>query len=169
MASRDNNLRAECFRGPVSSVSSEGLSKRTHSRRPPIRMPIDRRRLLQAIAILGAICAYTTIVLGGTVRGMGAGLACPDWPLCYGPVVPGSAVPSHRGMSLLDEEMHHANCDESDQNERKPSRAMIGDETCEKPAGQDGQGERGLHRGEEDRNALGCRAPIDEAAPVEEK
>jgi len=51
-------------------------------------MPIDRRRLLQMIAIAGAICAYTTIVLGGTVRGMGAGLACQDWPLCKGHVVP---------------------------------------------------------------------------------
>src|SRR5947208_16306105 len=51
-------------------------------------MPIDRRRLLQMIAIAGAICAYTTIVLGGTGRGMGAGLSCPDWPLCNGHGVP---------------------------------------------------------------------------------
>ena len=51
-------------------------------------MPIDRRRLLQVVAILGAACAYATIVVGGTVRGMGAGLACPDWPLCNGSVVP---------------------------------------------------------------------------------
>ncbi len=51
-------------------------------------MPIDPRRFLQAVAILGAISAYVTIVLGGTVRGMGAGLACPDWPLCNGSVVP---------------------------------------------------------------------------------
>ena len=107
MASRDNNLRTECFRGPVSSVSSEGLLKRTHSRRPSIRMPIDRRRLLQAIAILGAICAYTTIVLGGTVRGMGAGLACPDWPLCNGHVVPDLGDPlvaveyAHRLVAAL--------------------------------------------------------------------
>ena len=49
---------------------------------------IDRRRLLQVVAILGTLCAYATIVLGGTVRGMGAGLACPDWPLCNGHVVP---------------------------------------------------------------------------------
>jgi len=51
-------------------------------------MPIDRRRLLQVMAILRAVCAYATIVVGGTVRGMAAGLACPDWPLCNGSVVP---------------------------------------------------------------------------------
>ena len=51
-------------------------------------MAIDRRRLLQVVAILGALFAYATIVVGGTVRGMGAGLACPDWPLCNGSVVP---------------------------------------------------------------------------------
>jgi len=51
-------------------------------------MPIDRRRFLQVVAILGALCAYATIIVGGTVRGMGAGLACPDWPLCNGSVVP---------------------------------------------------------------------------------
>jgi heme A synthase len=49
---------------------------------------IDRRRLLQIVAVSGALFAYATIVLGGTVRGMGAGLACPDWPLCNGHVVP---------------------------------------------------------------------------------
>ena len=54
-------------------------------------MPIDRRRLLQVVAILGAVCAYTTIVVGGTVRGMNAGLTCPDWPLCNGSVVPNLA------------------------------------------------------------------------------
>ena len=54
-------------------------------------MPIDQRRLLQVVAILGAVCAYTTIVVGGTVRGMNAGLTCPDWPLCNGSVVPNLA------------------------------------------------------------------------------
>jgi len=48
----------------------------------------DRRRFYQVVAVLAAVSAYTTIVLGGTVRGMGAGLACPDWPLCNGHVVP---------------------------------------------------------------------------------
>ncbi len=50
---------------------------------------LNRRRFLQAFALLGAISAYATIVLGGTVRGMpGAGLSCPDWPLCNGAIIP---------------------------------------------------------------------------------
>jgi len=56
--------------------------------RREILMPIERRRLLQVVAILGALFAYATIVVGGTVRGLDAGLACPDWPLCNGSVVP---------------------------------------------------------------------------------
>jgi len=48
----------------------------------------DRKRFYQVVAILAAVCAYATIVLGGTVRGMDAGLACPDWPLCHGSIVP---------------------------------------------------------------------------------
>jgi len=55
---------------------------------------INRRRILQIVAVLAAITAYGTIVLGGTVRGMGAGLACPDWPLCNGSVIPDLADPT---------------------------------------------------------------------------
>ncbi len=70
-------------------------------------MGIERRRFLQNTAILAAIFAYATIVLGGTVRGMGAGLACPDWPLCKGSLVPDLGDPGvlveyvHRWAAVL--------------------------------------------------------------------
>ena len=55
-------------------------------------MRIDRRRFLQTLAILGAVSAYATIIVGGTVRGIpGAGVSCPDWPLCNGSFVPNLA------------------------------------------------------------------------------
>ncbi|TLZ89245.1 MAG: hypothetical protein E6K04_08435 [Methanobacteriota archaeon] len=58
------------------------------SRGSGLRVRFDRRRFYQVVAVLAAACAYATIVLGGTVRGMDAGLACTDWPLCNGSVVP---------------------------------------------------------------------------------
>src|SRR2546430_14918521 len=69
------------------AIRCESLSRGTFSRGRAL-MRIDRRRFLRTMAILGAIFAYATIVLGGTVRGMGAGSACPDWPLCNGSLVP---------------------------------------------------------------------------------
>src|SRR5207302_8635010 len=57
------------------------------------RVAFDRRRFYQVVAILAAVCAYATIVLGGTVRGVVAGLACLDWPLCNGSVVPNLGNP----------------------------------------------------------------------------
>lgn len=34
------------------------------------------------------IMTFVLISLGGAVRAMNAGLACPDWPLCFGKVIP---------------------------------------------------------------------------------
>lgn len=35
-----------------------------------------------------AISTYILILLGAYVKAIGAGLACPDWPLCHGKYVP---------------------------------------------------------------------------------
>ena len=35
------------------------------------------------------IAVVALVVIGGATRVMEAGLACPDWPLCYGSFLPG--------------------------------------------------------------------------------
>jgi cytochrome c oxidase assembly protein subunit 15 len=42
---------------------------------------------IQSLSTVAVV--YFLIVLGGLVASTGSGLACPDWPLCQGQVVPG--------------------------------------------------------------------------------
>jgi cytochrome c oxidase assembly protein subunit 15 len=51
-------------------------------------LPIVRRRLAQLSAHL-VVAVVALVVIGGATRVMEAGLACPDWPLCYGTFLPG--------------------------------------------------------------------------------
>ncbi len=51
-------------------------------------MWVERFRKL---ALAGAVLAFFVVVLGAWVRLTDAGLGCPDWPGCYGHIVPGGS------------------------------------------------------------------------------
>src|SRR2546428_7847457 len=59
-------------------------------------VPLTSTRAYAVAARLGlatALAMYGLIVLGSVVRTTGSGLACPDWPLCEGRIIPRLELP----------------------------------------------------------------------------
>jgi heme A synthase len=60
----------------------------------------------QALSLDSAVAVYILIVLGGIVSSTGSGLACPDWPLCQGQVIPALTLSviiefTHRVLTIV--------------------------------------------------------------------
>jgi protoheme IX farnesyltransferase len=47
-----------------------------------------RRPWVHRFAVATAVATYLLILIGGLVHGTGSSLACPDWPTCYGTLMP---------------------------------------------------------------------------------
>lgn len=55
--------------------------------------------LFRYAAVVACVLCYSTILLGGNVMASGSGLACPDWPTCYGN---GNVLPAFQGGVALE-------------------------------------------------------------------
>lgn len=68
---------------------------------------VDRRfRLLAGVTLA---LTLVLVALGGAVRATDSGLACPDWPFCYGQVIPRQHdIPEDSGYTLWNVWLEHS-------------------------------------------------------------
>lgn len=71
--------------------------------------PVRRRSGLAWLAAATTLATLLLIAVGGLVRATDSGLACPDWPFCYGKVFPRQAdIPPETGYTLWNVWFEHS-------------------------------------------------------------
>ncbi|AFY68487.1 cytochrome oxidase assembly [Thalassoporum mexicanum PCC 7367] len=74
--------------GSVSSANSTNSSSENNSQARTLEPVVVVRRFVFSLAI----ATLFLMALGSATRVMNAGLSCPDWPLCYGEVIPAAQM-----------------------------------------------------------------------------
>lgn len=69
-----------------------GLRLGRRSESGPTGLDLQLCRRLELVSSHLVVALVALVVIGGATRVMEAGLACPDWPLCYGALLPGQQM-----------------------------------------------------------------------------
>lgn len=72
-----------------------------------MRINISKEKLVSVLAVVATLFSLGVIGLGALTRLLDAGLGCPDWPGCYGHLIPNQNADSHIVMYKAWAEMIH--------------------------------------------------------------